>query len=95
MLRSLNFPFVKQNSDVKIFPEKDKWRESLSVINKTFSQVCFHSFPISFQVSFKGTDPLETDQDLNSTIETRGMFWLVLIVLALQVLFTSYLAWIL
>ena len=32
--------------------------------------------------------------DLNSTIETRGMFWLVF-VLALLVLFTPYLVWML
>ena len=39
----------------------------------------------------KGTDPPETDQDLNSTIGIRGMFWLVF-VLALQVLFTYQLS---
>ena len=45
---AVDFPLVRQNLDFKISLEKDKCRESISLINNSFSQGCFHSIPILF-----------------------------------------------
>ena len=45
---AVDFLLVRQNLDFKISLEKDKCRESISLINNSFSQGCFHSIPILF-----------------------------------------------